>query len=225
MKVRAMVSLLGLLFAIVVIPSQLFADSFCQTDQSIYQYQPCGTVATSVLFRVDGQGQERGVTLDFQGYHADFGSSIQALVYRNGQLIYTGSFSPTNLQMQQYDTFTLVPAGVAHAGDDVELVQKVDDINGEQYFYSENLGKNSDGLNHTWGMHLGASMCDPNGHADCVFVGFEDLPKQEGADFDYNDFKMWLYGVQVTEVPEPSSLILITGAPLAFALGKLRRFF
>ena len=94
MKVRTMVSLLGLLFAIVVIPSQLLADSFCGTDQTIYQYQPCGTVATAVLFRVDGQGQERGVILDFQGAHANFPSSVQALVYRNGQLIYTGDFSP-----------------------------------------------------------------------------------------------------------------------------------
>jgi hypothetical protein len=60
-------------------------------------------------------------------------------------------------------------------------------------------------------------------------VGFEDIPQQEGSDFDYNDFKMWAYGLDLSPgastVPEPSSILLLTGAPLAFAFGKLRRLF
>jgi len=40
---------------------------------------------------------------------------------------------------------------------------------------------------------------------------------------------MWVYGLdaqqRVNAVPEPSSLLLLTGAPLAFAFRKLRNLF
>ena len=49
-----------------------------------------------------------------------------------------------------------------------------------------------------------------------------DLPKQEASDFDYNDFKFFVYGVDA--VPEPSSLVLLGGVPLSFAVSKLRRW-
>jgi hypothetical protein len=78
------------------------------------------------------------------------------------------------------------------------------------------------------GRNLIQADCAPGQTGSCLFIRFEDLPKQEDSDFDYNDYKMWAYGLDlsagVSTVPEPASVLLLTGAPLAFAFRKLRRF-
>jgi hypothetical protein len=225
MTLRKSLLLFSLLFALVAVPSQLLADQFCQIDPAPYQYQSCGTVASANLFTVNGKGLQDGLEGVFQGYHADFAADVQALVWRQGQLVYTGTPSETNQQLSQFQTFTLVPQGIMQAGDQVEFVVNVDDVNGAQSYYSQDLAKNLDGLNHMWATTLDEAQCAPGMSGSCVFIGSEDLPKQEGSDFDYNDFKFWAYGVDATSVPEPSSILLLTGAPLAFAFGKLRRLF
>jgi len=222
MKVRSVVLLCSLLLALAVIPTRLFADSFCDSDHSIYQYQPCGTVASQSAFVANALGSDQGLIGDFQGYHADFEENVFALVWRNGQMVYQGDPSPMNDQLSQFQTFTLVPSGILQTGDQVEFVLHVtNDPNGDHYFYSSQLSKNLDGLNHTWGSSLTQQQCDPNMSGPCAFVGFEDLPMGEGSDFDYNDFKMFVYGAD--QVPEPSSIVLLTGAPIAFLANKLRR--
>ncbi len=225
MKTRSFVSVIALLFVLVSVPTVLFADSSCQTDHTVYQYQPCGTVAVANLYEANSSGIENGLIGDFQGYNANFADSVYAVVWRNNSIVYTGPSSPSNQQLSQYEQFTLVPAGVLQAGDMIELVASVQDINGAQNYYSQRLDQNLDGLNHFWATSMMQDQCDPNLGGSCVFVGLEDLPMQEGSDFDYNDFKMWVYGMDATPMPEPSSIILLTGAPLAFALGKLKRFF
>jgi len=221
MKVCTAVLACCLLFGLAIIPAQAFADEFCQSDPSIYQYQPCGTVADANLFPVNAVGTGDGIIGAFQGYHADFSETVHALVWRGGQLVYTGDPSPTNKQLSLYQEFTLVPTGILQTGDMIEFVLSVDDINGHQDYYSQQLNKNVDGLNHAWGTSMTAGECDPNLSGSCVFIGFEDLPKQEASDFDYNDFKFFAYGI---DVPEPSSLALLGGVPLAFAMSKLRRW-
>jgi Domain of unknown function (DUF4114) len=222
MKLRAFVLVCTFLLAVTAVPTLLFADSFCESDHSIYQYQPCGTVAGANLFNVNGVGTDGGVIGDFQGYHADFSENVFALVWRNGQMVYQGDPSLLNNQLSEFQTFTLVPANVLQAGDQIEFVVHVtNDPNGDHYFYSSELSKNMDGLNHVWGSNMTANQCDPNRSGPCAFLGFEDLPKGEGSDFDYNDFKMWVYGVDAVAVPEPP-IILMLGAPLAFLASKLR---
>jgi len=229
-------SALRILFcvAILAVPTCMFADQFC-TDLPPYQYQPCGTVAATNVFTVNALGVGAGVGFLFRDYHANFADDIYARVFRDGSLVYTGDPTPTNLDSKMYMRTVLVPANELQAGDQIEFVLQVADVNGPQTYYSraEDFGLNADGLNHTWATNLPSQgFCAFINPEPCVFVGFEDLPQQEGSDFDYNDFRGWLYGVTFTtqgvntpSVPEPSSLMLVTGVPLAFALNKLRRLF
>jgi len=217
------------LAALAASPAHVFADAWC-SDPPPYQYQSCGTVAPTNTFTVNSVGVITGVRMFFGDYHADFSSSINALVWRNGQLIYSGLSSPLNDTSHLYQSFQLVPSDQVQVGDQIEFVLHVNDPNGAQDYYSSQLSKNSDGLNHVWAETLSNGRCQLFA-ASCVYAGFEDLPMQEGSDFDYNDFMAWMIGInvsngnQVSSVPEPSSILLLTGAPLAFALGKFRRLF
>ncbi len=217
-----------MLLALAAIPSQLRADSFC-SDPPPYQYQSCGVIAPTNTFTANVLGF--GVNMFFYGYHADFSSSINALVFRDSTLVYTGASSPLNTEMHEFQFFNLVPADELQTGDQIELVLHVNDPNGVQNYYSSELSKNIDGVNHTWAQALTSGQCIIVG-GPCTFVGFEDLPVQEGSDFDYNDFMALIFGMHintgdvasVNSVPEPSAILLLTGAPLAFALSRLRRF-
>jgi hypothetical protein len=235
MKLRILLSLSAALFALTVMPSRLLADSFC-SDPPPYQYQQCGTVAASHTFTASGSGFLNGIYGVFEGYHANFASKVSAeILNASGQVVYQGpEYRFSNQQLGIHQRIPLLSGLQLNrtfvAGDTIEFVLHVlDDPNGQQFFYSQRLGLNSDGLNHDWATTLTGAQCtDLTG--PCVFMGFEDLPQQEGSDFDYNDYKMWVYGVSITStstqgVPEPSSILLLSSASLALAFGKLRRFF
>lgn len=216
------------LVALAALPSQVLADAFC-SDPAPYQYQSCGVVAPANTFTVNSRGLITGIDMFFGGYHADFSSSIHALVWRDNQLVFTGSETPLNENQIKYQRFELVPANELELGDQIEFVLHVNDTNGEHDFYSSQLDKNMDGLNHVWAQTLTNGQCVIF-IAQCAYLGFEDLPQQEGSDFDYNDYMAWMIGFDVSTgsnnaspVPEPSSILLLT-APLAFAVTKLRRF-
>jgi Domain of unknown function (DUF4114) len=220
--------LLCCLAVLAVLPAQVFADSFCG-NPAPYQYQECGTVAAANTFTVNSNGLITGVTMFFGGYHADFSSSINALVWRNGELVYTGADTPTNQSLTLYQRFQLVPSAELQAGDQIEFVLHVNDPNGEHDFYSAQLNKNMDGLNHVWAQTLTNGQCMLFA-GPCAYLGFEDLPPSEQGDFDYNDFMAFVVGLDVqtgnnpaSPVPEPSPILLLTGAPLAFVVSKLRR--
>lgn len=231
MKLRNSVCTCCILLALSAIPSQLRADAFCSAPAP-YQYQSCGTEAPTNNFTVNGLGF--GVNMIFNGYHADFSSSVSALVFRDNTLVYTGASSPLNTEMHQYQFVNLVPAGDVQPGDQIELVYHVNDPNGPQDYYSSELNKNIDGANHVWAQSLSNGQCLIIA-GPCTYVGFEDLPVGEGTDFDYNDFMAWIFGMHIDNgnneglsngnavVPEPSSIVLLAGAPVAFALKRLRR--
>jgi len=231
MKTRTFFYTCGLLLALSALPANLYADQFCTMDPPPYQYPFCGLWTFPSTFTVNSSGTTDGVYAAFEGFHADFADSVYANLYRGGKVIAISQESLTN---QQLAVNQIIPffAGVdLQVGDEIELVlHDQTDPNGQQFFYSKNYLNNIDELNHTWAELLPANKCGPVQTNNCVFVGFEDLPlgEQEGSQTepDYNDFKMWLYGVDLIKadvpVPEPSSLLLLTGAPLAFAL---RRFF
>lgn len=230
MRTSALMYVCGLLLALSAASSNLYADVFCEPE-STFQYQPCGVVAAGNTFTVNSAGAESGVFGFFEGFHADFGSSVYALLFRNGNQIARTARSATNQNLsvdQRLNFFS--PLGIVppHVGDTVEFVlDDQTDPNGEQLFYSQRYAQlNSDGLNHTWAENLTQADCAPGQTGSCLFIGFEDIPQQEGSDFDYNDFKMWAYGLDLSQgaapLPEPSSLLLVTGAPLAFVVRKLR---
>ncbi len=231
MKLRNFACMCGILLALAAIPSQLHADAFC-SGPAPYQYQSCGTEASPNNFTVNGFGF--GVNMIFNGYHADFSSSVSALVFRDSTLVYTGASSPLNTEMHQYQIVNLVPAAEIKPGDQIELVYHVNDPNGPQDYYSSELNKNIDGANHLWAQPLSNGQCLIVA-GPCTYVGFEDVPVGEGADFDYNDFSAWIFGMHIDNgdsgdpgigsaaVPEPSSIVLLAGAPVAFVLRKLRR--
>jgi hypothetical protein len=220
--------LLCCLVAFAALPARVFADAFC-ADPPPYQYQSCGVVADTNTFTVNSDGLISGINMRFGTYHADFSSSINALVWRGDQLVYTGPNTALNTDMHTYQYFRLVPNSVLQAGDQIEFVLHVNDPNGNQDYYSSELGKNIDGLNHVWAEPLTNGLCVIVA-GPCTYLGFEDVPQQEGSDFDYNDFRAWIFGMSISNgsenaanpVPEPSPIFLIAGAPLAFAVRKLR---
>ena len=199
------------LAVLAVVPSQLFADQFC-TDLPPFQYQHCGTMAAWNVFTVNQLGASSGVSIDFRDYHANFVDSVQARVFRNGQVVFTSAISPSNENFPPYSSFPLIPPiqFQLQVGDEVELVFVVADVNGPRSYYSREADKglNIDGANHTWATTLPSQgWCNPKGlNTPCIFVGFEDLSIQEGGDFDYNDFAAWLYGVDfTTQLDDPTS--------------------
>jgi len=230
MKLRVLLSACAAFIALTILAPRLLADSFC-SDGPPFQYQSCGVVAPTNLFTVNATGLSQGVFIRFYNFHADLRDNVSARVFRSGQLVYTGPPSPSNQQMNYNQPFTLVPADQLQAGDEIELVEHVLDQPGIRSYYSrfQDLGLNFDGVNHVWAENLLPDFyCSPSEHPPCVYIGFEELPRQEGSDYDYNDFEAWLYGVDpagTATVPEPSSILLLTGAPLALAFSKLRRFF
>jgi len=224
------------LFALMTIPSSLRADAYCYTDPAPYQYQQCGTWAPPHTFTVNETGLSGGVYGVFEGYHADFADSILAQVIRNQIVVYTSRETPSNKELQVNQTIPLIPANVLQPGDQVNFVLDVNDPNGQQLYFSYFLNSNIDGQNHVWASQMSADQCAPGQQGSCLYLGFKDLyciPNgfcewgKDPSEPDYNDFKMWVYGLdmQSVPVPEPSSLLLLTGAPLAFAVRKLRNLF
>jgi len=220
------------LLGLTLVPSLLWADAFC-SEGPPYQYQSCGIVAAGNTFTVNQAGPLAGVYGVFEGYHADFASSVYAILYDPmGRMI---AQSPESLSNQDLIFNQLLPFFSplqVQVGDTVEFVlHDKTDPNGQALYFSQRYQQlNPDHLNHTWAENLDRSDCPPLHVTTCLFMGFEDIPLQEGSDFDYNDFKMWVYGVDLSPgasspIPEPSAIILLIGAPLAFAFGKLRRFF
>ena len=224
-----------LLALIITMPSRAYADPFCYTDPPPYQYQHCGTFAPANIFNVNSSGLSSGVYGVFEGYHADFADSVLAQVIRHQQVVYTGYESLSNKQLQPGDVIPLIPAGELQPGDQVNFVLDAKDVNGEQLYFSYYLNSNIDKNNHTWAESLPQNQCAPGQSGNCLFVGFEDEYCITGGlcewgnsknEPDYNDFKMWVYGLDLGsyQAPEPSSLVLLSGASLAFAIRKLRRF-
>lgn len=199
------------------------------TDPAPYQYQFCGVEAFPNTFTVNSSGTSNGVYGVLEGFHADFASSVYAILYRSGVRIDQSSESLTNHQLAPDQPINFFPGAELQAGDEIEFVlHDQTDPNGQQFFSSKNYLNNSDKMNHIWAESMLEANCAPGQTGNCVFAGFEDIPKQEGSDFDYNDFKVWLYGVDVSQappVPEPSSIVLLSGAPLGFLVNKLRKLF
>jgi hypothetical protein len=203
MKTRVLICACSLLLTLAAIPLKLHADAYCYTDLPPYQYQFCGAWAFPITFTVNSTGTLNGVYGIFQGYHANFASSVYANLYRGGKLIATSAESLTNQQLPVDATISFFSGMQVQIGDEIEIVlHDQTDPNGQQYFYSKNYLKNSDYLNHAWAIPLAQNQCAPGQTTNCVFVGLKDLPLNEmgngPTEPDYNDFKMWLYGVDVS---------------------------
>jgi hypothetical protein len=230
MKLRIVLASCAIVFALTAMPSRLRADSLCGIPNP-FQWGSCGSVAPSNVFTVNADGLANGVRGYFEGFSADFSDSVYAFIIRNGNPVLQSGESMTNHQLTRGDEIPFFTAAQLQTGDQIEFVLHVqNDPNGDDLFYSHRLSLNKDTRNHMWTTSLSSPNCAPGQASPCVYAGFEDLPLGENTDWDYNDFEMWIYGADFTgganyPTPEPSSMLLLTGAPLAFALGKLRKLF
>ena len=220
MKLHILLSSCAALLALTILPSRLLADQFC-SDPPPFQYQACGTVAAGNIFTVNQYGATNGVFGFFQGFHADFGSSVYALLFRDGVQIARSIRTATNQDLtvdQRLSFFSPIGLIPPQVGDTVEFVLDDEtDPNGEQLYYSQRYEMlNPDHLNHTWAENLTQADCAPGQTGSCVFIGFEDISLQEASDFDYNDFKMWAYGLDLVQEQDLTTLHSFNNADGSF---------
>ena len=221
----ACVSLVGL----ILIPARLLAAGNC----SYPEYSNCGTSLGPVTFTLTNVGFAFPyIEGDWYGYDANFSESVYVHDITTG---YIGPGSYTNQSNPAFGTPTqlTMPLANVHYGDQIEFVlhvnndpnfpQGVDYCWGLDSCYKDYNGNTQ--IGHVFAENLPAKDC--NQGVPCVFMGFEDVPVKEGSDWDYNDFEFYVYGVSINgqsyATPEPSSIILLAGAPLAFALRKLKK--
>lgn len=232
--VFACVSLLGL----ILIPAQLFADGSCTPPE----YSNCGVPLSPVTFTITQISFPWAIVqADWYGYHASFTDRIYMYDITTGYSSDLSTF--TNQQNPLRGTNELnindIQGKKFHLGDQVEFViRDYSDPNhpgGVDYcqFSSScyhDVDNHNTPIGHVFAENLPYNQCDQS--APCAFLGFEDLPFKEGNnqnyqnDWDYNDFEIYVYGVSIngsqSSVPEPSSIVLLAGAPLAFLIRKLR---
>jgi len=238
----ACVSLLGLL----LIPSQLFADGPCTPPQ----YTQCGTPIengnTPYTFTLTQGLGFPTVHIDWYNKVANFTDSIYVHDLNTG---YIGPMSYTNQsgQITGSSEFLIPFLANVHYGDSIQLVLHVandpnhpkgidyaDSCTGLTNICYQDMDLQNNAISHVFAENL--SNCESNG--PCMFMGFEDMPFLEngnhnyGADWDYNDFMVYVYGLSCTncvqgqfanDAPEPPSIILLAGAPIAFAIRRLRK--
>jgi hypothetical protein len=220
-----------LFFLAIAAPLGAFADGPC----TFPEYTQCGTALAPVTFTLTDVGLGFPVIIgDWFGAHADF---IDSVYIYDITANYIGPMSYTNQDGQEPGSpilLTDLNANIAF-GDQLEFVIHVaSDPNhpdGIDYCWGlDSCYKDFDGstkIGHVFAEALPAEDCDLP--LPCVFMGFEDLPNGEGVDYDYNDFEFYVYGVTLNgpqthqaPTPEPASIVLLAGMPLALALRKLR---
>ena len=149
---------------------------------------------------MNSTGTLNGVYGIFQGYHANFASSVYANLYRGGKIIATSAESLTNQHFPVDATISFFSGMQVLVGDEIEIVlHDQTDPNGQQYFYSKNYLKNPDYLNHAWalqqavGTQAGSYLyenavttTDANGNAATrYFVGiYTNGPDGSGSAFE-----------------------------------------
>ena len=135
----------------------------------------------------------------------------------------TGQMSSSFFDNHATAAGTMADFGTVAAGDALEFVLFASE-NNDLLFSGSNT---SDGAAHAWVKPFFGGVLSSVNYPAGVYVGFEDLPRSQRSDFDYNDdtfvFTKRQSAWSTTAAPEPASLALLgTGAFGAFALLRRR---
>lgn len=95
----------------------------------------------------------------------------------------------------------MVSLGNLSAGTEIKF--NLVNANNGNLWASGAASQNSDDMFHTKTWY--------NADEGYALVGFEDLSKSQGADWDYNDLVFRVNNVSVTPVPEPTTLAMVAG--------------
>jgi hypothetical protein len=228
------------------------ANLFADTGSCSYpEYSQCGTPiengSNQYVFKLAPGLGFPTIVVDWYNHYANFTDSIYVHDLTTG---FIGPMSYSNQGGQQAGTpDQLIPSlSNVHYGDSIQLVLHVandpnhpggidyaDSCTGLSNICLQDKDLQNNAISHVFAETV--SNCENQQANPCIFMGFKDLPFAEngnhnfGNDWDYNDFEVWVYGLSCTncvqgqfsnEVPEPSSMILLAGFPLAFAIGRLR---
>jgi hypothetical protein len=179
-------------------------------------YQTPGVPITLATYNFTGTGGD--VTAYYAGSSAGDTDEVGMFVWNGTSYVQQGGWQFNN--HAGIPVGTSVDFGAVGAGVSIEFV--LWNVSAGD-FLSSIAADNADGFNHAYATAAAAGQAYGGSPAG-TFVGFEDLLRQQGSDFDYNDDTYVFTQVAgVAPLPEPGTLSLLGIAMLGLGALGLRK--